>query len=807
MSQLDLIFGKDKTQKIVNITVNENLAYIYSLDKNSKAQLEITEHTPYALTYKEYNLSHELKGNQYYKYITPILSTKYQDVFGEGIYKPRSKEEGFMLLNGATYYKSLKVKDVSLLSFDIEDQSTDPIEPENKVVIISNTFRDRNGIITKKLFTIDEYNTCEEMILDWCKWVRTIDPDIMTGHNIFAYDFEKLRLCSNLPLGRDGSNLEFDEKPSKFRKDAQQQYQYFNIHCHGREIIDNMFLCIKYDIGRQFPSYGLKRIEEHLGIAPKDRIDWNFKKNPVSKIMKERGQLWEDFKKYAQDDSDSPVYMFDLMIPAFFYLAQSVPKSLQQIINEASGSQLDSIMIRSYLQNGYSQPKSTYKRDFEGAISMGIPGIYEHVRKVDVAALYPSIMLEYKIYDSKKDPSNHMLQILDYFRTERLKNKKLAKDTNDSYYEDLQGAQKIMINSMYGFMGANYLLYNFPLGAEKVTFRGREILLKGVEWATGCDLSKVVKKIVNEGDDDQETKYEWILGDKISEGLGYQLVNVDTDSFSYTNGTKPTKEDFKKEIEQLNKLYPETIKWEDDGVYDKLVVIKAKNYVLEKDGKIKYKGSSILDQKKEPALREFMDAIIGSLLKKDLYGIQDIYNKYCKEVLDITNINRWCVKKTVTKSILKPKRLNEQKPNDALKEALTRQVINSIQEGDKIWLYQALDGSIQKTSKGKPEFFKKDGKPKMIDNKVLRFPELWNKDHDKWHYIARLFDTLTIFENILDIKQYKNYSLAKNRKLIENNEVMLYTNMNEEGTTTQSVRLSTSQKNNSGHTQDIRRFN
>jgi DNA polymerase elongation subunit (family B) len=412
-------------------------------------------------------------------------------------------------------------------------------------------------------------------------YVIAKNPDIILGHNILGYDLPYLDKNSfpGLFWGKDKSRIIFDEKASKKRKDGSQQYEYFNAYFNGREIVDTFFLSLTYDIGREFPSYGLKSIEKHLGLVKDDR-SWDFKTWPVRKLIeaKKAGnhEIWNQFRQYCADDSDSPIKMFDIMIPSFFYLCQSVPKTLQQMVNEASGSQLDSLMIRSYLQDGYSLPRSSKKEEFEGAISMGVPGVYKNVRKVDVASLYPSIMLQYEIYDKKKDPNCHQLKMLKYFRDERLTNKRLAKETGDKYYDDLQNSQKIMINSMYGFMGAGYLLFNYPFGAAEVTRYGREILLKGVEWSTGHTLVKVVKSTRNEGTEDAEEKFHWIVGDKVGPGLGYKLVNVDTDSFSYTNDLLPTKEEFDAELKALNALYPKLISWEKDGkdgIFDKIIVV------------------------------------------------------------------------------------------------------------------------------------------------------------------------------------------------------------------------------------------
>ena len=400
---------------------------------------------------------------------------------------------------------------------------------------------------------------------------------------------------------------------------------------------------------------------------------------------------------------------------------------------------------------------------------MGVPGVYENVRKVDVASLYPSIMLQYDIYDKKKDPERKMLKMLEYFRDERLKNKQLTKETGDQYYDDLQAAQKIMINSMYGFMGAGYLLYNYPFGASEVTRYGREILLKGVEWATGHTLEKTVKGIRNEGKENEEKSYHWVVGKSVNGmGKGYTLVNVDTDSFSVTNGVRPTNDEFANEIDELNSIYPELIAWEDDGVFDKVIVVKAKNYVLQSGEKIKYKGSSLTDQKKEPILKKLLQDTIDVLLDDCISNdyIQTLYKNYCVDALNPKDINEWVVKKTITKPVLNPERLNEQKVLDACNRAIDAKVIPGIQEGDKVWLYQAIDGEKQKITKGEPVFLK-DGTPKMEENKILKFPELYNNDHDKWHYVKRVHATLCILENVLDMSTLEKYHLKSKRKLLE----------------------------------------
>lgn len=766
-----LIFGKDDTKNIVNITLKNNEVFLYS-ETSEGLTLERFPYTPWFLSNKPVsNYSEKLRGDQYYRYLTPIDTNKFHELnqkFSRDRWLPRSIEECYTLCEGVTYYKGMKVTDVSILSFDIETSGL-VMDHTSQVYIISNTFR-KNGQVLRKLFCVDDYKNQTDMIEDWCTWVRKVDPSILTGHNILSYDLPYLQNICFLKLGRDESDAEFAEKTSKFRKDGSQQYDYHNVRITGREIIDTFFLSIKYDLSRDFPSYGLKPIIKHLGLEKEGRQF--IEAGRIKEYYKNRNEVgpasakWEQVKQYAVEDSDDSLKLYDMMIPAYFYLAQSIPKTMQQMINEASGSQLDALMIRSYLQDGYGQPRTSNKVPFEGAISMGIPGVYDYVCKADVASLYPSIMLEYNIHDNKKDPYNYTIQMLTYFRDERLKNKKLAKETGEKHFDDMQNAQKIMINSMYGFLGAGFLLYNYPTGAAAVTRHGREILLKGVVWATGYTLDRVVKEIANEGTDDEEITYQYVAGEKVAEGRGFNLVNVDTDSFSITKNQVTTKEDWSKFLSDLNEQFPKLIKWDDDGIYEKVIVIRAKNYVLVKNGKRKYKGSAITDQKKEPALVEMLEGMIDALLNDEKAALPIIYRTYIKEAMNIQFINRWVTKKTVTKSVLNPSRLTERKILNAINESIDKKIVEGIQEGDKVWIYNSIDGMIQDTKKGEPVFYK-NGEAKMVPNYILKDVRLWTRDEDKLHYVDRVYATVNILSNVLDMEQFVDYTLKMNREQLK----------------------------------------
>ncbi len=485
-----LIFGKNELTNIVSCEVCDSTVTLF-IEKDGEITQQNIPNRFWIVSSKQFDASwQELEGKLNYKYI------KYYDDQREyytdrnlykqaDIYYVSDAKESAMILNGFTYYKGMKVDEVSALFFDIEATGL-AHDDKSKVLLISNTFV-KNGVVTRKLFAYSDYEKEKDLFIAWCDWVRDVNPSIVSGHNIFGYDLPYLGYCAKkakttLNLGRDASKLRFDKYTSKFRKDGSQDYDYNRAHIFGREIVDTMFLAYHFDFGRKYVSYGLKAIIDTEKLQVEGRVFYDASLINKNYLIPEE---WEKIKTYAMHDADDAYSLYKLMIPAYFYLTPSIPKSFQVINYSGTGSQINAFLVRSYLQNGHSLPKACPKLDYEGAISDGYPGTYKNVFKVDVASLYPSIMLQYQVHDLLKDPKKNFLKMVQYFTRERLLNKQKAKDTGDRYYKDLEQAQKIVINSAYGMLGSVGLLFNSPPNAAFVTEKGREILSKAVFWATG----------------------------------------------------------------------------------------------------------------------------------------------------------------------------------------------------------------------------------------------------------------------------------------------------------------------------------
>lgn len=217
----------------------------------------------------------------------------------------------------------------------------------------------------------------------------------------------------------------------------------------------------------------------------------------------------------------------------------------------------------------------------------------------------------------------------------------------------------------------------------------------------------------------------------------FKLVNADTDSITFC---KPDGSSFSEEeqinlLMELNSLYPEKIRFEHDGMFKKVIVLKAKNYImLDQKGKIKTKGSSIKDTKRALALREMIKEIVDDLLY-DKGELIDIYYKYVKEAVNVKDITRWASKKTITESVLNPKRTNEQKILDALQGT-------DYSQGDKRWF-----------------FYKKDKSLCLVDK--------FDGDYDVDKLLENIYNTICIFDTVIETNVFPNYKLKKNKKLLE----------------------------------------
>ena len=223
----------------------------------------------------------------------------------------------------------------------------------------------------------------------------------------------------------------------------------------------------------------------------------------------------------------------------------------------------------------------------------------------------------------------------------------------------------------------------------------------------------------------------------------FTLICGDTDSLTICkpDGSPFVKEEYEFLTKDLNSHFPQGINWDFEFYIPRMAVIRAKNYIMFDGEKIKLKGSGLKATTKEPALKEFMKATIESIVY-DRNDFQELYHKYVREIMAITDIKRWASRKTISEKILTSTRKNETKVMDAMEG-------EEYSPGDRRYFFflPAPEGS-------------KENALEIIEN----FKGIYS--HDR--LLKKLHDTSKIFSTILPVKDlFINYSLKKNKALLE----------------------------------------
>lgn len=221
----------------------------------------------------------------------------------------------------------------------------------------------------------------------------------------------------------------------------------------------------------------------------------------------------------------------------------------------------------------------------------------------------------------------------------------------------------------------------------------------------------------------------------------FKIVGGDTDSIMFC---KPDMSPFSKEeqnnlLSEINSLLPEMIKFENDGVYSKVLYLRAKNYIMiSEDGKRKIKGSALKSSTLEPIIKKMLQRMVDVLLEDNKEEMVRIYHEHIRTVRDgIEDIRPWSKKLTLSPKTFNSERLNETKIVDAIKGT-------EYKSGDRIYVYTKPDDT-------------------------LRLVEKYDGEYDKPTYLQKLFKATSRFETVLPVKEmFLNYSLKKNKIALEN---------------------------------------
>lgn len=752
-----LVYGKNPLERIVSMEIQDDVCTIFREMPDGSLDIKKVPNRFWILSNKPRgNGWVKLQGSQYFQYGKQF--TKFMDYVQvkkelpyKEIYTISNQNEALMVKDGYTFLKGMRHDEPSILSFDIEATGLDHND-ESKVIVISNTFR-KLGKITKKLFSHEDYENCAEMIDAWADWVREMDPSIVCGHNINGYDLPYLNFChskysdTGIKLGRLENPMHIAKWDSDFRVDGSRDLHYKKIHIYGRQVIDTMFLAYKYDsVEKKYENYGLKNIIRQEGLEKESRVFYDASLIRKNYMIPEE---MEKIKEYCKDDSDDALALYDLMVAPVFYLTQSIPKPFQLVTESATGAQINSLLVRAYLQDKRSVAKAEdlSEEKVEGGISFAVPGIYKNVFKVDIKSCYPSQILRFKLYDAEKDPEAYYYKLVEHFTLQRFEYKKKGQETGDVYWKNLDAMAKIFINSSYGVANTSGLNYNSSQIARKITSESRAIIDMSLRWASGKNYRQWAEAFYESVGEKPEDRVYLSLPEQelpIKYQHDFIIAPSDTDSISFCKKdmSEFSPEEIKTLLAEINEQSPDKVLWEDDGLYKTVIALKAKNYVLYDGKKLKIKGSALKGSTKSEALKEFTKKVIETIAyhpNEVEAKLKELYSQYVAEIMNVQNIKRWSARKTLSSTMLESDRTNETKMLEAIKGSDYR-------EGDRFYIYYKTDDSVS-------------------------LAENFDGDYNKPRLLKNLRDTIEIFSTVIPTKEwFINYSLKRNYKLLDNSD-------------------------------------
>jgi len=490
----------------------------------------------------------------------------------------------FLLRTGKTSFRGMTFGQIVRMAVDIEVLTAPGFE-------FPNAARESDRIIAIAMADSSGWSTVlsgaempEVALLEECtRLIRERDPDVLEGHNIFRFDLEYLEARARrhgvvLAWGRDGAALR--GHPSRMQV-AERTIAYRRYRVVGRHIVDTWILSQLYDVAaRDLPSYGLKDVARHFGVAAPDRT--YLPPDDIPRVFREEPAR---LMAYARDDVLETLALSAILSPPYFVQAQALPFDYESVVLRGNATKIDALLLREYLHRGRAVPHPGPGRSVAGGYTAIFQqGVARDVLHVDVTSLYPSLMLAQGIAPAS-DRLGIFSALLRDLREFRLAARRLAREavaeTDRLLLTALQQTFKILINSFYGYLGASFAHWNDYDAANRVTAEGRRLVTA--------------------------------LVDRLRE-LGASVIEVDTDGIYFT---APDSQPASAEalLADLSAVLPEGIQLELAGRYVAMLSYKMKNYVLlDAAGKILIKGSSLRSRGLELFQRQWMEQMFRLLL-------------------------------------------------------------------------------------------------------------------------------------------------------------------------------------------------
>ena len=462
---------------------------------------------------------------------------------------------------------------IKIMSFDIECYSKDgsfptPQKAEDVIFQIGMTTRVYGGGEVRRCLCLKEtdapdcesFKTEKALLKRFEQYITEVDPDVVTGWNIFGFDLEFLLVRSTL------NNLaptwgRFKDSPvelvtKNLSSSALGDNMLKMVPMRGRYVFD-FFQDVKRE--HKLESYSLNNVSKHFLKDQKHDM-------PVKEIFsryaegdpKKLGEVAE----YCMQDTALPLRLLDKLcqIQNQIEMAKACWVPLAFLSERGQQIKVFSQMAFKARELGFiipvfrAPPGAVSDDKYQGAtvLEAQTGAYYTPITALDFASLYPSIMCAHNLCYSSlvMDPQFDNLEGVEYeqfgpfrfaqnvpsllpsiltdLKAFRKKAKKLMATAEgtpmEAVYNGQQLAYKISMNSIYGFTGASKGMLPLLAIASTVTMRGRQMIEETKNYVEANfpganvrygDTDSVMVEFDTQGRKGQDAiDYSWELGER-----------------------------------------------------------------------------------------------------------------------------------------------------------------------------------------------------------------------------------------------------------------------------------------------------
>lgn len=324
-----------------------------------------------------------------------------------------------------------------------------------------------------------------KMIADFTQFIEETDPDVITGYNIDGFDIPQLikrAKALNMPT------LSWGRYPGELS-----QYNNRFWWTEGRIIIDAWWAVKKI----------LKPKQETLNAVAKQLLGEEKHDVDPKHMDDEWSSDRERVMKYCEWDSSLALQVLEkvAILQRSMDLATVSMLPLDDVVNGTTSQLVDSILIRDADREHVAVPMTTRSTEEMETIEGGYvhemqPGLYHWVLTLDFRSMYPSLIISKNICFTTLSPRGTIVsptgarfmdkgeregllpRILTRLMEERAATKKAMKDAKSpdekDYFNGLQEAIKILMNSFYGVLASSFYRFTDPKIGASITAFARE---------------------------------------------------------------------------------------------------------------------------------------------------------------------------------------------------------------------------------------------------------------------------------------------------------------------------------------------